>query len=96
MILKSIITATDGKHKYTAIIEDNSKIHKVHFGAIGYQSYPDHKNAERKRLYILRHKTNENWTKSGVLTAGFWSRWVLWNRDTLKESIVDVRRRFNL
>jgi hypothetical protein len=97
MKLKSIVTATDGKHKYTANIEDkDGKIHKVHFGALGYSDYTKHKDPDRKRRYIVRHKTTENWTKSGVLTAGFWSRWVLWNLPSFRDSVADTKRRFNL
>ena len=72
MKLVSIVTATDGKHKYTANIKDgDGKMHKVHFGAQGYSDYTKHKDPERKRRYITRHQKSENWTKSGVLTAGF-------------------------
>ena len=97
MKLISIVTATDNKHKYTVTIEDNEKkLHKVHFGAKSYSDYTHHRDPERKRLYILRHKTTENWKKSGILTAGFWSRWILWNCETMKDSIADVKRRFQL
>jgi hypothetical protein len=97
MKLVSIITATDNKHKYTANIEDNEgKLHKIHFGSIGFSDYTKHKDPERKKRYIIRHKTTENWTKSGVLTAGFWSRWVLWNLPSYRDSVADTKRRFNL
>jgi hypothetical protein len=39
---------------------------------------------------------NENWLKSGIDTAGFWSRWLLWNKPTIKESYMDIKKRFNL
>jgi hypothetical protein len=97
MKLVSIVIATDGKHKYTANIKDNEdKMHKIHFGAARYSDYTKHKDPERKRQYIIRHQTTENWTKSGVLTAGFWSRWVLWNLPSYRESVADTKHRFNL
>lgn len=68
----------------------------VHFGAAGYEDYTMHRNAERKTSYIRRHQARENWTASGVNTAGFWSRWLLWNRPTLKESMKDIENRFGL
>jgi hypothetical protein len=34
------------------------------------------------------------WGKSGIDTAGFWSRWLLWNKPTIKESYDDIKRRF--
>jgi len=88
MKLIDVIVATDNKHKYTAIIKDTQgKIHKIHFGANGYSDYIKHKDDERKKRYILRHKANENWTSTGILTAGFWSRWVLWNKPDLRTTI---------
>jgi hypothetical protein len=68
----------------------------IHFGAKGYEDYTKHKDEERKQLYLARHENNEDWNKSGILTAGFWSRWLLWNKKTLKESIKDVEERFNI
>ena len=55
-----------------------------------------HKDEARKQRYINRHKNNEIWSKSGVDTAGFWSRWLLWNKPTIKESYTDIKRRFNI
>jgi len=97
MKLISIVTATDRKHKYTATIEErNGTKHKVHFGAAGYSDYTKHKDPERKHRYIIRHQKTENWTKSGILTAGFWSRWILWNLPSYRDSVADTKRRFNL
>jgi hypothetical protein len=36
----------------------------------------------------------ENWNKPD--TRGALARWVLWNKPTLKESIDDFKKRFNL
>ena len=68
----------------------------VHFGATGYSDYTKHKDPERRERYVIRHKKRENWTKSGMDTAGFWSLWLLWNKPTLKASIADVEKRFNV
>lgn len=68
----------------------------IHFGASGYQSYPDHKNPLRKKAYILRHRKNENWGKSGIDTAGWWSHWILWNKPSLEDSIKDTEKRFDI
>jgi len=85
--------ANDGKHKYYIITNSGRKIY---FGAAGMSDFPHHKNEARKNLYINRHKKNENWGKSGIDTAGFWSRWLLWNKPTIKESYNDIKSRFNL
>ena len=83
--------ANDGKHKYY-IITANGRI--VYFGAIGYEDYTTHKDPLRKARYIARHKNKENWTKSGINTAGFWSFWLLWNKPTLQSSYNDIKTRF--
>ena len=51
-----------------------------------------HINEDRKNRYIDRHKKNENW--NDPTTAGFLSRWILWNKPTITESIRDTKRRF--
>ena len=85
--------ANDGKHKYYIITNQNKK---VYFGAAGYSDFPTHKDEARKQRYINRHKNNENWGKSGIDTAGFWSRWLLWNLPTIKASYEDIKRKFNI
>ena len=83
--------ANDGKHKYY-IITDTGK--KLFFGAYGYSDYTIHKDEKRKLRYISRHKNNENWGKSGINTAGFWCRWLLWNLPTIQDSYKDIKQRF--
>lgn len=75
--------------KYMAIIDDRKTIH---FGAAGYEDYTILKDIERKQRYIDRHKTTEHW--NNPLTPGFWSRWLLWNKPTITESIRDTNKRF--
>ena len=64
----------------------------IHFGAKNYEDYTIHKDPERKERYIDRHSKNEDW--NNPLTAGFYSRWILWNKPTITESIRDTNRRF--
>ena len=79
------------KKKYDARI-DGSKT--VSFGQKMASDFTKHKDKDRKEAYIARHKKNEDWTKSGAKTAGFYSRWITWNKPTLKESIDDINKRF--
>jgi hypothetical protein len=76
------------------IITERNK--KVYLGASGYSDFTIHKDEARKQRYIDRHKTNENWSKSGIDAAGFWSGWLLWNLPTIKDSYMDIKRRFNI
>lgn len=68
----------------------------VDFGASGYSDYTLHKDPSRQSNYLSRHEARENWTKSGIDTAGFWSRWLLWNLPDLEESIKDIENRFDI
>ena len=77
--------------KYYIITKDNKR---VYFGQASASDFTKHKNEERKNLYINRHTKNEDWGKSGIDTAGFWSRWLLWNKTTIKESYQDIKKRF--
>ena len=83
---------SDKPNKKYYIITNNNK--KVYFGQASASDFTLHKNEARKQLYLNRHKNNENWTKSGIDTAGFWSRWLLWNKPSIKESYEDIKKRF--
>lgn len=86
----------DGKHKYKVVLlnTDTNRKKTVKFGAAGYEDYTEHKDKERKERYIERHKKNENWNDPS--SAGFWSRWLLWNLPTKSQSLTDILKRFNL
>ncbi|BAT22558.1 hypothetical protein [Yellowstone lake phycodnavirus 3] len=76
--------ATNGIHKFVAIFPDGKK---VRFGRKGYSDYTIHKNAERMRRYLTRHRKRENWSPSGRYTSGFWSRRILWSEPSLKGAL---------
>lgn len=77
--------------KFFIITNDNKK---VYFGAAGMSDYIINKNDQQKLRYIKRHQDREDWSKYGINTAGFWSRWLLWNKPTLQASYDDIKRRF--
>ena len=93
-VKKVILKKSPRKEKKWMIELDNGK--KVHFGATGYSDYTKHKDHDRMKRYEARHKKRENWGKSGISTAGFWSKWLLWNKPTLGSSIKDTEKRFNI
>lgn len=80
--------------KFYVIPPDLSK--KIYFGASDYEDYTIHKDKDRMERYLGRHRENEDWTKNGIKSAGFWSRWILWNLPNLEESIKDTEKRFNI
>lgn len=69
---------------------------KHDFGLKGAKTFIDGRTEKERQNYIARHRVRENWNKSGLHTAGFWSRWILWNKPTLQKSINDVEKRFNV
>jgi hypothetical protein len=86
--------AKDNKHKYIASflnLDTNREIN-VPFGAYGMSDYTLHKNEERKKLYINRHQKNEDW--NNPVSAGALSRFILWNKLTIKDSLEDYLKRF--
>ena len=66
------------------------------FGDNRYMDYTMHKDADRKERYINRHNKREVWTVAGISTAGFQSRWPIWNLPTLEASTRDVFTRLNI
>lgn len=89
-------TKTNSDKKYSVYASDGIKQKLIHFGAKGYSDYTIHRDEDRKNRYIIRHKNNEDWTKKGIFTSGFWSRWILWNLPTINSSIEDTHNRFKL
>ena len=89
-----VITKSNKNKKFNAIINDkkNGKTKTISFGQSGASDYTIHKDPERKERYITRHKNNENWTKSGVGTAGWLSRFILWEKQTLKGAVENANK----
>ena len=74
--------------KYDARIDGKRT---VSFGSAQHSDFTKHKDPERKQRYLDRHKKNENW--SDPTTAGYLSRWILWAKPTIEESIKDLNKR---
>ena len=89
-------SSRSGKKFMVTIIDANGKRKTVHFGAKGYSDYTKHKTKSRMRKYVKRHRSRENWNKSGMDTAGFWAKWILWDKPSLTASIKHVEERFNV
>lgn len=97
--LISIKRSPKKEKKYVATFCKNGRIKQTHFGAKGYQNYGGvgksrHTSKERKKRYIQRHKSRENW--SDPTTAGALSRYVLWNKPSFRESVTDYKKKFHL
>jgi len=86
--------------KYSVLIGHK----RINFGDDRYEDYTQHGDPKRKALYIQRHKKNEDWNdpfgrlggNPAVLTAGWWSRYLLWEKPTITEAIKDIKKRFGI
>ena len=87
------LSKSDKKEKKYKVKVDNKTIH---FGSKGMSDYTKNKDPQRKENYSNRHRKREDWSKSGVKTAGFWSKNLLWNKPTITDSIKDIEKKFNL
>jgi len=81
------------KKMYAELETDSGRTKRVYFGAAGMTDYTLSKDPERKQRYLTRHQKNENW--SDPESAGFWSRWVLWNLTNKSQAIVQATRKAN-
>ena len=83
-----LVKLTDDKKKYKAIFKNikTNRDKSIKFGAAGMSDYTIHKDKKRQQSYIARHsKMGEDW--NNPLTAGFWSRWLLWSSPDFKEAL---------
>jgi len=85
----TITLSNNRKKRYTVTI--NNK--KIHFGDTRFMNYTmTHDEGKKKRYLALRNR--ENWEDPN--TAGFWSRWLLWNKPSIKESAKYIEEQFNI
>jgi len=81
-------------------VDDNNKerTKTINVGQIGFRDYPQvyAENTELaeslKELYLKRNK-NSDYTNT--LSKQFWSRYLLWNKPTLSESVEYIRTEFH-
>jgi len=80
--LRAVFSFSDGRKKTT------------HFGAKTYSDYTIHNDPERKKQYDSRHSKREDW--EDFTTAGALSKWILWNKPSLKKSFDHYLAMFSL
>lgn len=84
-------SARAGK-KWVAVFSDGGTIH---FGQRGAEDFTMHGDERRRENYLRRHGGGrEDWGDPG--TAGALSRWLLWEKRTMKEAAAAFGRRFRL
>ena len=88
-----LIKSPNKRKKYRVIFENKSK---VDFGAAGYSDYTIHKDPARMQRYLSRHRAREDWSKKGIKTAGFWSRWLLWSESSIPKAKQLITKKFQI
>ena len=68
----------------------------VDFGAKNYSDYTIHHDSDRMKRYLMRHRSREDWSRKGLYTAGFWSRWLLWSKPSLDGAKKLMSKKFHI
>lgn len=96
LTLKSIHKSRRKEKKWDAVfVTQEGKEIRTAFGQRGYSDFTKNKNVTRRARYLDRHRgMNENW--NDPTSAGALSRWILWNKPTIKGSVRDFKKRFDV
>lgn len=89
-----LIKSLNPQKKFRVVFESGGH---VDFGGKGYSDFTIHKDPSRMKRYLARHgRMGETWSKNGIKTAGFWSRWLLWSKPSMKEAKNLMSKRFGI
>ena len=94
MKLKTLRKSLKAGKKYDAVFDNDGKEKVVSFGAAGMSDFTLHHDEARKQRYLTRHRKNEHWNQPD--TPGALSRFILWNKKTVKASLRDYKKRFGV
>jgi len=64
---------------------------RITFGSKGSTTYINGATEQQKDAYIARHQVREDWTS---INAGSLSMIILWSSKTLKQGILNFKKRF--
>ena len=90
---------SDKPDKKYFIITSNDR--KIYFGSAKNKDYTIYYKEQgrevaniKRNAYIARHsKLNENYGKSGINSAGWWSRFFLWEEPNKKEAYKNIKNK---
>ena len=93
--LKTLRRSHKKEKKWDAVFEQDGKEKVVPFGQRGYSDFTKHKDTKRRQRYIDRHSgMGEDW--KDPTTPGALSRYILWNKKTLRASLKDFKKKFHV
>ena len=81
---KVVPSNRSGKKYMIVLRKDGKKVKTIHFGQAGASDYTQHKDNNRRKRYMDRHRKKENWNDEK--TAGFYAYNILWRFKTLNEA----------
>ena len=58
-----VYRSRNGVHKFMAVFPEGKT---VRFGRKGYSDYTIHKDAERMKRYLTRHRSRESWGRAAL------------------------------
>ena len=93
--LYELTPSTLAKKKFDVYVESPSgHIKKVSFGHSDYEDYTIHKDPERRKRYLNRHRNDHI---DDPTAPGFWSYHVLWGPYTsLQKNLTRVKKMYHL
>ena len=90
MKLLAIKPSSKPDKKFMAIFDNKT----THFGAAGMDDYTKTRDKEQRERYRSRHRKDLD--TGDPTKAGFLSWYILWNKETIGESITDYKHKFGL
>ena len=67
-------------------------VKKIHFGDKKYSDFTIHKDEERRKLYVNRHR-NDN--LENPLSPGSLSMYILWSKPSIEQGVNYYKSKFN-
>ena len=84
--------STNKGKRYVIIMPDEN--HKHHFGSDVGKTYIDGRTDKEKKAWEARHKGDKNY--NNIHSGIYWSKNLLWNKKSLKESIKSLEKKLNI
>ena len=90
---KMVIYISESTHRGKKWMAQAEGQRTVHFCQRGADDFTIHRNEAARQAYIARHG-KENWGRTGVMTPGWLSRYLLWEKPSLDEAIAAASRMY--
>ena len=82
--------------KWMAQVREDGLKKTVRFGQRGASDYTINKDDARRASYLARHGGKEDWGRDGVLTPGWLSWWLLWEKRSMAHAIANASTMYGM